>query len=114
MQQVNEVDSYIYSVSEANRTPANRPRWFKHYSLAEFFGLPNLSPASLHNFVERLARDRNLLRQYWIFTVKAADPFLEAGCDNDCLLNTLCTIVRNEFGDDTRCNQLTAIFNASG
>jgi len=112
-QQVNEIDTYMYSVAEANTTPANRPRWFKMVSFAEFFGLPNLSPATMHAFTERLARDRALLRQFWIFKVKDSIPMVQGGCDDDCLRGQLCTIVRNEFADTTRCDQLIAIFNSS-
>lgn len=110
---MNEVETYTYNIAEANVTPGNRPRWFKLVSFAQFFGLPNLSPASLHVFVDRLARSRSLLHQYWLFKVKESKPRIEGGCNDDCLRNQLCDIVRNEFDDDRRCNALVAIFNAN-
>jgi sphingomyelin phosphodiesterase len=109
-QQVNEYDSYIYSISEANRTPAQRPRWFRQYSFKQAFGLTDLSPATLDRFVFDLSRNRNLLRRYWEFKVKAADPFMEEGCNDDCLRSHVCRIVVNEHDDLRRCNQVLAVF----
>lgn len=100
-------------MAEANATPNNRPRWYKLLSFAQYYGLPDLSPASLHTLVQRFATNRPLLHQFWVFKVKESKPRIEGGCNDDCLRNQLCTIVNNEFDDNRRCNQLQAIFNAS-
>jgi len=34
------------------------------------------------------------------------DPSLAIGCDSECLGNTLCEIVINQFGDNSRCESL--------
>lgn len=107
------MDTYTYSIAEANATPANRPRWYRLVSFAQYFGLPNLSPASLNTFVETLARNRSLLHRYWLFKIRESQPRVQGGCNDDCLRGELCAIVRNEFEDERRCNQLLAIFNAS-
>jgi len=111
--QVNEVETYTYNLAEANANPASRPRWFRMVSFAQFFGLPNLSPATLHTFVENLARNRSMLHRYWLFKIREAQPRVSGGCDDACLRSQLCGIVRNEFDDERRCNQLLAIFNSS-
>jgi len=111
--QVNEVETYTYSVAEANLTPANRPRWYRMLSFAQWFNLPNLSPASLNAFVVRLASSRALLHQYWLFKVRESRPQVEGGCNDDCLRSQLCAIVHNEFDDNRRCDQLLAIFNST-
>lgn len=103
----------MYNIAEANANPASRPRWFRLYSFTEFFGLPNLSPASLHTLTERLARTRSLLHQYWVYQVREARPRVDGGCNDDCLRGRLCGMVRNEFEDDRRCNNLISIFNSS-
>lgn len=97
-------------MSEANRTPQQAPRWFKQYSFREAFGLSDLSPASLDRLVFDLSRNRNLLRRYWEFKVKAGDPYMQAGCNDECLRNHVCAIVVNEHDDMRRCNQVLAVF----
>lgn len=104
----------MYNVDEANATPANRPRWFRLFSFSEFFGLPNLSPASLHALTERLARSRAMLHQYWTFQIRQSRPRLGSGCNDDCLRGRLCDMVHNEFDDNRRCNYLTSLFNSIG
>lgn len=111
--QVNEMEIFMYNLEEANATPANRPRWFRLFSFAQFFGLQNLSPASIHTLVERLARTRSLLHQYWRFQVRESRPRVQAGCNDDCMRSRLCAMVMNEFGDNRRCDHVTALFNAN-
>jgi len=108
--QVNEYESYIYSVSEANRTPGQSPRWFRQYSFRDSFGLSNFSMASLDQLVFNLSRNRNLLRRYWEYKVKGADPRIAAGCNDACLRSQVCSIVVNELGDNRRCNAVLAVF----
>lgn len=103
----------MYNVDEANATPANRPRWFRLYSFAQFFGLQNLSPASLHGLTERLAANRAMLHQYWRYQIRESRLRLASGCNDDCLRGRLCGMVFNEFDDNRRCNNLVAIFNAN-
>lgn len=103
----------MYNVDEANATPGNRPRWYRLFSLAQFFSMPNLSPASLHALGERLARSRALLHQYWRFQIRESRLRVQAGCNDDCLRGRLCAIVNNEFDDNRRCNHLVSIFNSS-
>ncbi len=103
----------MYNVDEANATPANRPRWFRLFSFAQFFGLQNLSPASLHTVTERLARTRAMLHQYWRYQIRESRPRVAGGCNDDCLRSRLCGMVHNEFDDNRRCNHLTSLFNSS-
>lgn len=110
--QVNEMDVFMYNVDEANATPANRPRWFRLFSFGEFFGMPNLSPATLHTATERFARSRAMLHQYWRFQIRESRPRLAGGCNDDCLRSRLCAMVHNEFDDSRRCNHLTSLFNS--
>lgn len=104
------MESYIFSLSEANRTPAQSPRWFRQFAFREAFGVSDLSPAGLDRLAFDMSRNRNLLRRYWEFKVKAADPHMQNGCDDNCLRGHVCAIVTNEHAEPRRCNQVLAVF----
>ncbi|KAL1391554.1 hypothetical protein pipiens_003132 [Culex pipiens pipiens] len=110
--QVTDFESYIFNLTDANLTPDRRPDWFKLYSFAEEFDMHNLSPAEADRMVKRLGTPagRDELYRYWQFKVKLGDPSLEAGCDENCLLNHLCQIVVSEMGDDVKCDELRETF----
>ncbi|TMW40865.1 hypothetical protein DOY81_014055, partial [Sarcophaga bullata] len=57
---------------------------------------------------ERMAAEPKLLRQYWRYKMTSADPKLKAGCNEKCLLNTICNLVRTVYDDKTRCRELKA------
>lgn len=61
--QVNGHETWIYNVTEANLTPDRNPRWFKEYDLVEEFGIANLSPASMDQLAESLARNPDKLQR---------------------------------------------------
>lgn len=42
--------------------------------------------------------------------MKAGDPYMQAGCNDECLRNHVCAIVVNEHDDMRRCNQVLAVF----
>lgn len=80
------------------------------YSFRAGFGVTDLSPAGLDRLAFDMSRNRNLLRTYWRFKVKDADPQIAAGCDDDCLRGHVCSLVLNEIFDMRRCNQVLAVF----
>lgn len=108
------MDSWIYNLTEANLNPDRNPVWFKQYTFAEKFGLSDLSPATMNDFVFRMARDQNTLKDVWTHKVKAGDPYLARGCDKECQKTTLCEIVTSEVGDLRKCEELVNILNAIG
>lgn len=107
------MESYYYSLTEANQNPGRRPIWELLYDFGVDFSLQNLSPAALDTLVNRFATNNAELTRYWQNKVKRGDPSLAAGCDNACLLNHLCEIVTNQYGDNRRCNALRQIAEAS-
>ncbi|KAG5672942.1 hypothetical protein PVAND_003029 [Polypedilum vanderplanki] len=108
--QVQEKESWIYSITEANLNPATFPRWYRQYSFRQFFNIPDLSPASLDNFVtNNLARNRANLRHFYEFKHSSGDPFMNAVCDDNCLRDHLCAIVINEPGELRKCDQLRSL-----
>lgn len=38
----------------------------------------------------------------------SSDPKIAAGCDEKCLLNTICSFVRTIYNEITRCRELKA------
>lgn len=109
-QQVQEKESWIYSITEANLNPNTFPRWFRQYQFRQHFGITDLSPAGLDHFlVNTLARSRSALFDYFTFKVSAGDPFMAAGCNDECLRSHLCSIVINEFNDMRRCDFLRSL-----
>ena len=107
-----EHETYIYNLTLANQLVNTRPQWFKEYSFREDYQLSDLSPASLDGLTTTFANNRDKLYTYWQRVFKMGDPTLKAGCDNECLLDELCRIVRTEFGAPSpRCDTLTEIFH---
>ncbi|KAG5670651.1 hypothetical protein PVAND_000899 [Polypedilum vanderplanki] len=105
--QVNEKESWYYSVTEANLNEATRPVWRLHYRFREFYNLPDLSPASLDNFVTNtMSRSRNALRSYREFRSSASDFVMNQPCDDNCLRGQLCSVTRNEINDNRKCNEI--------
>jgi sphingomyelin phosphodiesterase len=109
--QVNEYESWIFNLTEANLNPGQSPRWFKQYSFKEDFGLQDLTPASVDQLVYSMAKNKNRLNQFWTYKVKGGDPSLAQGCDKDCQKTTLCEIVVTDFADRRKCEELVSILN---
>lgn len=108
-QQVNEKESWVYNINEANLSPGAPPRWFRAASFRDEFRIPDLSPASLDHWVTNtLARERSTLRRFFEIRHSLSDHHLQRPCDDNCLRGSLCAIVRNEFGDTRKCDQLTS------
>lgn len=109
-QQVTEAESFIFSVSEARNSPAAGPRWFRQYSFNEAWNIPRISPETLDQLAFRISRDRRLGRQYFEYKVKAGDPLMQQGCNDECLRGHVCSLAVNQVDDMRRCNQLLAVF----
>jgi sphingomyelin phosphodiesterase len=109
--QVNEFESWIFNLTEANLNPDQKPHWFKQYSFKEAFGLNDLSPASLDQLVHSMARDTNKLKQYWTYKFTQGDPTISKGCDKNCLKTALCKIVQTQVWDNRKCDELGSILN---
>lgn len=63
MQEVINVESWIYNLTEANENDSKSPNWFKQFSLKESFELDDLSPATMTKFVDQLAGNKTKLQQ---------------------------------------------------
>lgn len=108
--QVVKHETYIFNLTEANLHPDRSPVWFKEYSFAEFYGLKDLSPASLDGLLVKFAENPDLLREYWVFKKKQGDPEMQRGCDDECLMQHLCEAATTQFNDMARCLELQKKF----
>lgn len=61
--QVNGHETWIYNLTLANENQQESPQWFKEYDFIEEYGVDNLSPLTLSELSEELARDAGKLRR---------------------------------------------------
>jgi len=102
---VNDYESWIYNLTDANRDSTKNPQWFKQYSFKENFKIPDLMPSSLDKLLLSMTTVRSVARQYFQYKIKDGDPFLKTGCQDDCLRDHVCEISINEIGDDRKCKE---------
>lgn len=103
---MNDYESWIFNLTEANQNSMAAPQWFRHYSFKENFKIPDLSPSSLDNLLTTMITSRKIAWQYFQYKYKDGDPSLKTGCQDDCLRNHVCVIAINEAGDDRKCKEL--------
>ncbi|XP_011303541.1 sphingomyelin phosphodiesterase [Fopius arisanus] len=101
--EVEEVETWLYNLTEANLTPSQRPRWQKTYSFREEYGLDNLSNETLHDLILDMTRGRTSLDSYHKNFYKHAEPELAKECDWECLQDHVCTIVTSSSDDKSQC-----------
>ncbi|KAM7364421.1 sphingomyelin phosphodiesterase 1-like [Cochliomyia hominivorax] len=105
--QVVDHHTWIFNVTAANELGASAaPKWFKEYQFTEFTN--DLSPAGIDALFEKMVAEPELLYQYWKYKMTMADPKLEAGCDEKCLMSTICHLVITVYDNDKRCKELQA------
>uniref|UniRef100_A0A336MKI9 CSON003052 protein n=1 Tax=Culicoides sonorensis TaxID=179676 RepID=A0A336MKI9_CULSO len=107
--EVLDYSSWIYNLTKANQNVDIGPQWYKLYSFKDQFNLKSLSLSELDELMHCFATDAQLLTSYWELRIKKGDPFIKMGCDNKCLMLTLCDIVINVTGENSKCNYFTEI-----
>ncbi|ODM96222.1 Sphingomyelin phosphodiesterase [Orchesella cincta] len=99
-------ETWIYNLTDANLNPHLPPRWYKLYQATEAFEIPDMSPESLNNFVQRMSSNITAFNTYYRLYHKATDAALDEGCDNLCRKRILCGIVTPHYGEHKMCLQL--------
>ncbi|MEQ2299064.1 hypothetical protein AMECASPLE_011693 [Ameca splendens] len=94
---VKDVVTYYLNLTQAN---ANTERWEKEYRLTESFRVPNASPASMHQLLERMAADRCYLQKYYEFNSVSHDL---TECDGDCRVDHVCAAREVDFQRYEQC-----------
>uniref|UniRef100_A0A3P8S8U9 Sphingomyelin phosphodiesterase acid like 3B n=1 Tax=Amphiprion percula TaxID=161767 RepID=A0A3P8S8U9_AMPPE len=88
---VKDVVTYYLNLTHAN---AATGRWEKEYRLTESFRVPDASPASMHQVLERMANDRCYLQKYYEFNSVNYDL---TECDSDCRIDHVCAAREVDF-----------------
>ncbi|XP_044215840.1 acid sphingomyelinase-like phosphodiesterase 3b [Thunnus albacares] len=94
---VKDVVTYYLNLTRAN---AARGRWEKEYRLTESFGVPDASPASMHQVLKRMAEDRCYLQKYYKFNSVSYDL---KECDSDCRAVHVCSAREVDFESYEKC-----------
>uniref|UniRef100_A0A8C2X3I9 Sphingomyelin phosphodiesterase acid like 3B n=1 Tax=Cyclopterus lumpus TaxID=8103 RepID=A0A8C2X3I9_CYCLU len=94
---VKDVVTYYLNLTHAN---AAGGRWEKEYRLTESFRLPDASPASMHQLLERIANDRCYLQKYYEFNSVSYDL---TECNSDCRVNHVCAAREVDFDRYEHC-----------
>lgn len=103
--------TYIYNLTEANMTPHKRPHWFMLSDFRNSFQVPDLSAQSIHNLVHRMATtERRLLELYAAFNSRISDNRWPQ-CDLNCQLDHLCNTVITVLWSRERCEELLRLFH---
>ncbi|XP_033958865.1 acid sphingomyelinase-like phosphodiesterase 3b [Pseudochaenichthys georgianus] len=94
---VKNVVTYYLNLTRAN---AGDGRWEEEYRLTESFRLPDASPASMHQALERIASDRSYLQKYYEFNSVNYDL---TECNSDCRVDHVCAAREVDFDRYERC-----------
>ncbi|KAM4567779.1 acid sphingomyelinase-like phosphodiesterase 3b [Fundulus diaphanus] len=94
---VKDVVTYYLNLTRAN---ADTERWEKEYRLTESFRVPDASPASMHQVLERMAADRCYLQKYYEFNSVSYDL---TDCDSACRVDHVCAAREVDFERYEQC-----------
>ncbi|KAF2893416.1 hypothetical protein ILUMI_12760 [Ignelater luminosus] len=111
--EVLDYETWTFNVTAANLTPHISPSWYKLYSFKHTYGVNNLSPQELAALTVRMARTPYLTNLYFRYKYREADTTLAKGCNNECQINNLCTMVTSHPEQTLHCEILTEIYNSS-
>ncbi|XP_054476990.1 acid sphingomyelinase-like phosphodiesterase 3b [Anoplopoma fimbria] len=88
---VKDVVTHYLNLTHAN---AAHGRWEKEYRLTESFRVPDASPASMHQALERIANHHCYLQKYYEFNSVNYDL---TECDSDCRIDHVCATREVDF-----------------
>ncbi|XP_020365048.1 acid sphingomyelinase-like phosphodiesterase 3b [Oncorhynchus kisutch] len=94
---VKDMVTYYLNLTHANVAQA---RWEKEYRFTESFRVPDASPASMHQAVERMASDRCYLQKYYEFNSVNYDL---TECNSDCRVDHVCAAREVDFERYEHC-----------
>lgn len=89
--------TYYLNLTHAN---AASGRWEKEYRLTESFRVPDASPASMHQALERIANDHCYLQKYYVLNSVSYDL---TECNSDCRVDHVCAAREIDFSRYEHC-----------
>ncbi|KAL1509127.1 hypothetical protein ABEB36_003915 [Hypothenemus hampei] len=107
-----DIDQWTFNLTLANENGGQKPDWYKIYSFKEAFRVSSLKPQDIGNLLVTMAKNHTMLEEYHLYRFKNSDdPFVTAGCDQDCQKKYLCEFSRSVFGDTAKCDYLKKIYD---
>lgn len=92
-----DVVTYYLNLTYAN---AAGSRWEKEYRLTESFRVPDASPTSMHQVLERIASEPCYLQKYYNFNSVSYDL---KECDGYCRVDHVCAAREIDFDRYEHC-----------
>lgn len=65
IQVVEDIETWMYNLTNANETPEKRPLWFNSYSFKNEYNLSDLSSESLNKMIVDMAKGSPILEVYY-------------------------------------------------
>ncbi|KAM4601480.1 acid sphingomyelinase-like phosphodiesterase 3b [Polymixia lowei] len=94
---VKDIVTYYLNLTRANTAQAE---WEEEYRLTKSFGVPDGSPASMKQVLERMAKDHVYLQKYYNFNSVSYDL---TECNSDCRLDHVCAAREVDFVSYDMC-----------
>lgn len=95
--------TYYLNLTRANTASG---RWEKEYRLTESFRVPDASPASMHQALERIANNLCYLQKYYEFNSVSYDM---TECNGDCRVDHVCAAREVDFNRYEHCVETEAV-----
>lgn len=105
---VTNFESWMYNITDANDNFPLPPKWYKLYDFKNAYNVSSLHPQELSDLVERMTRMDTLTQSY--FRYKHREATNSNGCNSDCELENICTMVTSAFDDDFHCKKYTKLY----
>jgi sphingomyelin phosphodiesterase len=64
LQNILDIETWIFNLTEANTNANANPTWFKLYSFKDAYGVQSLTPTEMDKLIHKLAANRSLLEEY--------------------------------------------------
>lgn len=69
LQDVIDIDTFAFNLTDANNYPDRTPSWFKLYSMKDAYDLEDLTPQSIHQLADTMFKDEELYCKYWRYVL---------------------------------------------
>ncbi|XP_037777507.1 sphingomyelin phosphodiesterase-like [Penaeus monodon] len=98
-------ENWILDLDEVNES--NAPRMYLLYTAMEAYELSDLTPASWSGHLHQMSEPNStLFEDFFRYYTKAARPYQQEGCDEECKQTLLCRVAVSDTSDKTHCDHL--------
>ena len=97
-----DLDTYYFDIEYANQH--NKPQWKLLFSARDYFGLPDLSPASFHNYSSSMYTNETKAMLFRNHRRTGYSDDFKDPCDHQCRLYHHCFSRSNDYDEHQNCN----------